>query len=163
MTSHSHSHSHDGHHHHDINPHTDLDALGSKSDSDAALHAGAIRTEKIAKFLEAHFGDVEVVETREVEVVSGEDTAMGEGDEGATTEQNGETKEEGSGKMLVFEPAIVVRLDAYEARIGLVDLVSFYFRTSPGLSLMPLSPFGRSSNQRMLPSRNVSSRSLRWR
>lgn len=112
---HSHSHSHD---HPDVNPHTDLDALGEGSD--AAIHAGALRTEKIAKFLEAHFGEVELVETREVEV--------GEDHGGDSTMEDGEqtpdaTNGNKNGTLLVYEPAIVVRLDEYEARIGLVDLV----------------------------------------
>jgi hypothetical protein len=110
---HSHVHNHDRH------PHTDLDA--SESGPDAILHAGALRTEKIAKFLEAHFGEVEVVETREIEVggaTDGEDTPMEDGDEAQATEDR-----KGDEKLLVFEPAIVVKLDDWEARIGLLDLV----------------------------------------
>ena len=103
--------------------HTDLDA--SESGPDAVLHAGALRTEKIAKFLEAHFGGVEVVETREVEIGEAttndeEDTLMGESDETDPTEKE---KQEGDRKLLVFEPAIVVNLDDWEARVGLLDLV----------------------------------------
>ena len=103
--------------------HTDLDA--SESGPDAVLHAGALRTEKIAKFLEAHFGEVEVVETREVEIGEAttndeEDTLMGESDETDPTEKE---KQEGDRKLLVFEPAIVVNLDDWEARVGLLDLV----------------------------------------
>lgn len=115
-SAHSHSHSHDRH------PHTDLDA--SESGPDAVLHAGALRTEKIAKFLEAHFGEVEVVETREVEIGEAtndeEDTLMGESDETHPTEKE---KQEGDKNLLVFEPAIVVKLDDWEARVGLLDLV----------------------------------------
>ena len=121
VTTSSHSHSHA--HHHDQHPHADLDAL--ESGPDAVLHAGAFRTEKIAKFLEAHFGEVEVVETREIEVgeaTNEEDTVMQDGDEVHTTE-----KEQGHEKLLVFEPAIVVKLDDWEARVGLLDLVRVQF------------------------------------
>lgn len=65
--SHSHPHSHEHEPHHDIHPHTDLDALGEGEGTEAVVHAGALRTERVAQFLEAQFGDVEVVETREVE------------------------------------------------------------------------------------------------
>lgn len=84
MIASGHSHSHDVPH-----PHADLPSGISDS-----IERGALRTQKIAEFLEAHFGSVEIVEMRETD----------------------------NGKVM-FEPAIVVRLDDQEARVGLVDLV----------------------------------------
>lgn len=153
VTSSSHSHSHSHPEAQDLHPHTDLDALDQAGDDPSiAVHSSALRTEKIAKFLEAHFGDVDVVETREVE--AGEDTddvpgdtAMRNGDEELPAnkiEGAGDTEmvdatdgapqdtvktatddvESKDGKLLLFDPAIVVKLDEWEARIGLLDLVS---------------------------------------
>lgn len=100
---------------HGIHPHTDLEAHShSRSnghtkgteDPTASLHASALRTEKIAKFLEAHFGPVEIVETR-----------------GDSEEGDGDDVHMKPTKLLAFDPAILVRLDEWTARVGLVDLV----------------------------------------
>lgn len=70
------------------------------------------------------------METREIEVAKtgdGEDTLM-DGDETHATE-----KQEEDGKLLVFEPAIVVKLDEWEARIGLLDLVYIPASSNPNM------------------------------
>jgi len=64
------------------------------ADASEPVERAALRTQKIAEFLEAHFGSVEIAET--------------------------EATEEGN---MMLEPAIVVRLDDLEARVGLIDLV----------------------------------------
>ncbi|KAF8335755.1 beta-lactamase-like protein [Cantharellus anzutake] len=84
--------SHHDHSHHEATydqPHPHADIPGD----DNIVERRALRTQKIADFLEAHFGDVETVETRT-------------GDDGK----------------LILDPAMVVRIDKWEARIGLLDL-----------------------------------------
>lgn len=109
--SHSHSHSHADAHSNGVDP---QDA----ADPSASLHASALRTEKIAKFLEAHFGPVEIVETRE----------EGNGEDGEDMDMK-------PTKLLAFDPAIVVHLDEWTARVGLLDLVGVSHLTAPKHSL----------------------------
>jgi cleavage and polyadenylation specificity factor subunit 3 len=106
--------------HLDLHPHTDLDAhAGHQSPgTDPSWHAGALRTEKIVKFLEAHFGPVKLVETRETAMVSTSETEHG--DENMSIQPV-------KVPLLSFDPAIVVTLDEWTAWIGLVDLVSCQF------------------------------------
>lgn len=88
VTTHTHSHSHGEDHGHP-HPHADL----SQTTSDP-IEQGALRTQRIAEFLEAHFGEVDIVDSRELE----------------------------DGK-LILDPAILVKLDEAEARVGLLDMV----------------------------------------
>lgn len=87
VTTHPHSHSHEDHHH--PHPHADL----SQTTPDP-IEQNALRTQRMAEFLEAHFGEVDIVDSRETE----------------------------DGK-LVLDPAILIKLDEAEARVGLLDMV----------------------------------------
>lgn len=91
VSSSNHDHSHHSHHEASYNqPHPHADLPGN----DNILERRALRTQKIADFLQLHFGEVETVETR--------------------------PDEEGK---VILDPGIIVRLDEWEARIGLLDLV----------------------------------------
>jgi len=91
LSSTNHDHTHHSHHgasYDQPHPHADLPG------DDSIVEKRALRTQKIADFLQIHFGEVETIETRPDE----------------------------DGKVVV-DPAMIVHLDEWEARIGLLDLV----------------------------------------
>lgn len=90
VTSHAHSHSHEHSHEH-AHPHADPESETSS----------VMRIQRLAMFLEAHFGEVEL----HMPDVAEDDREQGEDD---------------------HEPSLLVRLDEADARIHLLSLVRFF-------------------------------------
>lgn len=90
-------------------------AIKKSADGHSPDEVGVMRLERIVSFLEAHFGDVELLEPGIKPAKMEED---GDEDEAADGEEKKDDEEEVQG------PAIVIKLDEYQAYIGLLDMVS---------------------------------------
>ncbi|KAG2016264.1 endoribonuclease ysh1, variant 3 [Coprinopsis cinerea AmutBmut pab1-1] len=99
LTTHPHSHSHSHHQH----PHADLEGESSS----------VTRIQRLAMFLEAHFGEVELHYPDE------------------ETEQRDNAEEDEEEEEEEREPALLVRLDEAFAQINLLSLVSYFHNLYP--------------------------------
>ena len=107
---HSHSHSHEeGDKAQAVPNHTHPHATANAGIAHPAEAARVLRLDRIGTFLEAHFGDVQVVEaTPKVDELKTEESM----------DEEESPKEEPTG------PSILIKLDEHEATIGLSDMVS---------------------------------------
>lgn len=94
VTAHKHTHSHDSHLHKHKHPHANAEGeLSSMT-----------RVQRLAMFLEAHFGEVEFHQP---------------------DEEGSDSEEREAGERSDEEPSLLVRLDEADARIDLISLVSW--------------------------------------